>query len=311
MLESAKFSFTPDEPLGRNPFPREDKRHSRWLAASRLAKEYLALHHSTMLARMPPDGAAREEHQVWMVDLFAERFNIMAGTILAEFGGTYESVAECEKVVDKLAEFTLAEARKIDPSQSRIVTVKFLAELQIRLTQYREHSVGQAYKWVREAVESVHIRNRRDQAPADQQAGVAKVNEASPSTPAGFMPLAGDQTSTPSGATGANRQPRILIDDNISSRRSLKDFVDASRLQPPRKGGRLLKSETQSAHAAWIEKGRPEPITGKICDAISKTVYPAEFEKIRLGSKQHKRLRDRVRAAILRHEKRPSTESVS
>jgi hypothetical protein len=140
---------------------------------------------------------------------------------------------------------------------------------------------------------------------------VAKGNEASPSTPFGSTHLAADQTPTPSGVTGANRQARILTEDKISSRRSPKEFVDASRLRPPRKGGRLLKSQTQSAHAGWIEMGRPEPITGKICDAISKTVYPAEFEKIRLSSKQHKRLRDRVRAAILRHEKRPATKSVS
>jgi hypothetical protein len=144
-IDLPKFVFTPDEPLGRNPFPREAKRHDRWVAAARLAKEYLALHHSTMLARMLPDGAPREEHQAWMADLFAERFNIMAGAILAEFGSTYESVADCEKVVDQLAEFTLAEARKIDPSRSLIVTVTFLVELQIRLTQYREHGVGEAY----------------------------------------------------------------------------------------------------------------------------------------------------------------------
>jgi hypothetical protein len=204
----------------------------------------------------------------------------------------------------------LAEARKIDPSRSRVVTVTFLAELQIRLTQYREHRVGQAYKRVREALESVHIRNQRDQAPTDQQASVAKGNEASHSTRAGATHLAADQTPTPSGA-GANRQPRILAEDKNSSRRSPKEFVDASRLRPPRKAGRLPKSQTQSAHSGWIEMGRPAPITGKICDAISKTVYPAEFEKIRLGSKQHKRLRDRVRAAILRHEKSPATKSVS
>jgi len=132
---------------------------------------------------MTPDDAAREKHQAWMVDLFPERFSIMARAILAQFGLTYEGVAQCELVVDQLAEFTLAEARKIDPSRSRIVTVTFLAELQIRLTQYREHSVGHTCKWVREAVESVHIRNQRDQAPADQQASVAKGNEASPSTP--------------------------------------------------------------------------------------------------------------------------------
>jgi hypothetical protein len=260
---------------------------------------------------MPPDDAAREEHQAWMVDLFAERFSIMAGAILSEFGLTYGDVAECEKVVDQLAEFTLAEARKIDPSRSRIVTVTFLTELQIHLTQSREHSVGQADKWVREAAESFHFRNQKDQAAADRQASVAKNNEASPSAPAGATHLAADQTPMPSGATSANRQPQMLAEDKISSRHSPKEFVDAGRLPPPRKGGRLLKSQTQSAHAGWIEMGRPEPITGKICDAISKTVYRAEFEKIRLGSKQHKRLRDRVRGAILRHDKRPATRSVS
>jgi hypothetical protein len=56
--------------------------------------------------------------------------------------------------------------------------------------------------------------------------------------------------------------------------------------------------------------GRPEPITGKICDAILKTVYPAEFARL-FGSKAHKRLRDRVRIGILRHEKRSATKSVS
>jgi hypothetical protein len=245
---------------------------------------------------MPAEAAAREEHQAWMVDLFAERFSIMAAAILAEFGLTYEGVVECEKVVDSLAEFTLAEARKIDPSRSRIVTVTFFVELQIRLTQYREHSVGQAYKWIREVEESGPI--RRNQAPVDQQASVAKGNDASRSTP--FL----------SGATGANRQARILTDDKISSYGSPKEFVDARRRRPPRKGGRHLKAQTQAAHAEWVQKGRPEPITGKICDAILKTVYPAEFASM-FGSKAHKRLRDRVRIGILRHEERSATKSVS
>jgi hypothetical protein len=260
---------------------------------------------------MPPDGAAREEHQAWMVDLLAERFSIMAGTILAEFGLTYDGVAKCEKLVDQLAEFTLTEARKIDPSRSRIVTVTFLPELQIRLTQYREHSIGQAYKWVREAEGSVHIRNPNEQAPTDQQASVAKGNEASPLTPVDSPHPAADKTPTPSEATGPNRQARILTDDKISSRRSPQEFVDASGRRPPGKSGMHVKAQTQSAHTEWIKKGRPDPITGKICDAISKTVYPAEFAKIRLGSKEHKRLRDRVRTGILRHEKRPATKSVS
>ena len=145
------FSFTLDEPLGGNPFPAGDKRHGRWSAVSRLAKEHLATHRSTMLGRMPPDDAAIDKYQAWMVDRFAGEFGIRAGALLAEFGTTYENIAKLEKTVDHFAESYLAEAKKIDHSQSRIVTGTFLSELQIRLTQCREHGIGEAYKWVREA----------------------------------------------------------------------------------------------------------------------------------------------------------------
>jgi hypothetical protein len=48
-----------------------------------------------------------------------------------------------------------------------------LRELQIRRTQYREHSVGQAYKGIREAEGRAPGRNQREQAPNDQQATAA------------------------------------------------------------------------------------------------------------------------------------------
>jgi hypothetical protein len=82
-------------------------------------------------------------------------------------------------------------------------------------------------------------------------------------------------------------------------------------LRPSRLGGRRLKAQTQSAHAEWIEKGKPDPITAKICDEILRTVYPTEFAKVRVGSKAHKRWRDRVRTAILRHEERSATKPIS
>ncbi len=63
-------------------------------------------------------------------------------------------------------------------------------------------------------------------------------------------------------------------------------------LRPSRLGGRRLKAQTQSAHAEWIEKGKPDPITAKICDEILRTVYPTECAKVRVGSKAHKRWRD-------------------
>lgn len=62
--------------------------------------------------------------------------------------------------------------------------------------------------------------------------------------------------------------------------------------------GRRPETQTDTIYQAWKAKGSPET-TGAILDQLAKTLYPAEFAAAR-QPKILKRLRDRVRAAVLR-----------
>jgi hypothetical protein len=58
---------------------------------------------------------------------------------------------------------------------------------------------------------------------------------------------------------------------------------------------------TQAIHEAWVAKDRP-PLTWRTLDGLAKTVYPSDFARAASDAKIRKNLRDRVRAAIRRHE---------
>jgi hypothetical protein len=77
-----------------------------------------------------------------------------------------------------------------------------------------------------------------------------------------------------------------------------------------RSAGRRLKDETQKLHHAWVEKGRP-PISARLCDEFARTFFPAEWGKVKTGTKKHKNLRDRIRAAILRSDASAATKLIS
>lgn len=59
--------------------------------------------------------------------------------------------------------------------------------------------------------------------------------------------------------------------------------------------------ETAEIHEAWIAKGRPVP-TWRLCDELAKAFYRDEFAQAQSNPKLRKKLRDRVRATVLRHQ---------
>jgi hypothetical protein len=58
--------------------------------------------------------------------------------------------------------------------------------------------------------------------------------------------------------------------------------------------------ETETAHAAWIAKGRPE-LNWRVLDDLARSCYGDDFRKGQSDAKLRKNLRDKIRGAILRH----------
>jgi hypothetical protein len=84
------------------------------------------------------------------------------------------------------------------------------------------------------------------------------------------------------------------------------DGTSASRMRRETKAGRPPKDQTCKIHAEWVRLGEPR-ITGTICDKIAKIVFAEELKGIERGSPQHRKVRERVRQAIQRHERRVTT----
>jgi len=60
-------------------------------------------------------------------------------------------------------------------------------------------------------------------------------------------------------------------------------------------------NQTKRVYDAWVAKGRPAT-SWRVCDALAKTCYPEEHVLSRSDPALRKKLRDRVRATIVRHE---------
>jgi hypothetical protein len=60
-------------------------------------------------------------------------------------------------------------------------------------------------------------------------------------------------------------------------------------------------NETEGIYEAWIATGRP-PLTWRVCEDLAKTFYADEFAHAKSNPIHRKKLRDRVRATILRHQ---------
>jgi hypothetical protein len=84
------------------------------------------------------------------------------------------------------------------------------------------------------------------------------------------------------------------------------DGTSAPRMRRETKGGRPPKDQTRNIHAEWIKLDRPE-ITWTICDKIAKIFFAEELKGIEGRSPQRKKVRERVRQAIQRYERRVTT----
>lgn len=71
------------------------------------------------------------------------------------------------------------------------------------------------------------------------------------------------------------------------------------------KAGRPPKGATSDIRRAWIELGQPV-MTSPVLSSIARVVFPTEWEKATTESERRK-LRERIRAAIKRHEDHPAT----
>jgi hypothetical protein len=72
------------------------------------------------------------------------------------------------------------------------------------------------------------------------------------------------------------------------------------------RGGRPPKNQTREIHAEWVRVGKPKR-TAAVCDRIAQTFFTFELEGLLRGSPQHRKVRERVRQAIQRVERRSAT----
>jgi hypothetical protein len=81
---------------------------------------------------------------------------------------------------------------------------------------------------------------------------------------------------------------------------------EATLVEPANRGGRPLKAQTRDIHAEWARLGKPRK-TAAVCDRIAEVFFPAELKGVRRGSQPHRKVRERVRQAIQRFERRSAT----
>jgi hypothetical protein len=77
-----------------------------------------------------------------------------------------------------------------------------------------------------------------------------------------------------------------------------------ARTPPPRRG-RRVKGETAALHKAWQDLGCPD-VTAAVCDALAKIVCPKDLEASKRAVAR-KRLRDRIRGALVRTQRASAT----
>ena len=78
----------------------------------------------------------------------------------------------------------------------------------------------------------------------------------------------------------------------------------------PKRGGRPVASKTNEIFDAWIAMGSPA-LDASVCAELAKTAYPDQWKTVRRGTPAHKALRDRVRGAVQRAERRHATKPIS
>jgi hypothetical protein len=79
-----------------------------------------------------------------------------------------------------------------------------------------------------------------------------------------------------------------------------------SAIRAKGQGGRPPKDQTREIHAEWVRIGKPKR-TAAICDRIARSFFASELKGIHRGSPEHRRVRERVRKAIERIERRSAT----
>ena len=96
-------------------------------------------------------------------------------------------------------------------------------------------------------------------------------------------------------------------DDSEGFKRILHYFLTSLDVSPPKgvlipfrwKRGR--PNETEGIYEAWIAKGRPS-LTWRVCEDLAKTFNGDEFAHAKSNPILRRKTRNRVRAAILRHQ---------
>jgi hypothetical protein len=69
----------------------------------------------------------------------------------------------------------------------------------------------------------------------------------------------------------------------------------------PFRAKRGRPNETESIYKAWITQGQPR-LTWRVCEDLARSFYALEFEQAKSDLSLRKKLRNRIRVTILRHE---------
>jgi hypothetical protein len=146
LADRSKLGGTSKEPLGPNPFPKEDSRHEGWIAASRIARKNLMTYNSLMLPKKPDLRGPAKDCKAWWVDYLAGRFSIMGSVVLALFGTTFEGLEAAEELLDHFAESTVSQAEDLD--RRRLFDAVIVPDLKLKIVEYRESMVGKGLEWL-------------------------------------------------------------------------------------------------------------------------------------------------------------------
>lgn len=95
--------------------------------------------------------------------------------------------------------------------------------------------------------------------------------------------------------------------DSEGCKRLLSLFLLELRVRLPKgvlipfRWNRGRPNETERIYEAWVAKGRPAT-SWRVCDDLARAFYADEFAQAKSNSSLRKKLRDRVRGTILRHQ---------
>jgi hypothetical protein len=193
-----------DNPLGRNPFNKDDHRYEDWELALRHAAEEWARFSADHLKKLPSESADIEDFTEWRITSIAGLLDVQAKWYWVFCVGSYEGAEVYVQILDRLIDDLVSRARRNGPHG--VPLEYFASEVKIRLAQRKQYWTAEALTQARESEAS----KKRLGATADAAVGPAGTAEGAVSRTQQAIPEASPPASAAPAETPALSETREL-----------------------------------------------------------------------------------------------------